>query len=133
MNDKKSETFEDVVEMTPLELRPVTLRLREMILAIDPNSCVVVRLGDRAATFGVGPKKMSQGYVYIMPHSKWVNLGFYKGALLDDPDGLLEGTGAKMRHLKIRSLDECDRPAILELIRRAFIERTPPENPTKSQ
>ncbi len=125
MNEEKSETFDDLVEMTSLDLRPVTLRLREIILAIDPDSCVVVRLGDRAATFGVGPKKMSQGYVYIMPHTKWVNLGFYRGAHLADPDSLLEGTGAKMRHIKITSVDGCERAAVRDLIRAAFIERQP--------
>jgi len=116
-------TFQDIVELTPDPLRPVTQKLREIILTVDPEPCVVVRLGDRAATFGVGPKKMSEGYVYILPHTNWVNLGFYKGADLDDPEGLLEGTGAKLRHIKMRSLADCENPAIADLIRRALNER----------
>ncbi len=59
---------------------------------------------------------MSEGYSYILPHGSWVNLGFYKGVDLDDPDALLEGTGAKMRHVKIRSIDDADRPAVEALI-----------------
>lgn len=123
MPDPKFGVFGDIIEMTPEPLRPVTIRLNELLLSIDPDACIVVRLGDRAATFGVGPKKMSEGYCYILPHSKWVNLGFYKGADLPDPDKLLEGTGAKLRHIKIRSLEECGNPRLVELIRNAFNER----------
>ena len=123
MSDQKFGVFDDIVEMTPEALRPVTHRLRELLLAADPDACVVVRLGDRAATFGVGPKKMSEGYCYIMPHANWVNLGFYKGADIPDPDNLLEGTGAKLRHIKIRSLEACDNPQIATLIRAAIDER----------
>ena len=46
-----------------------------------------VRLGDNAATYGVGPKKMSDGYAYIMPMRGYINLGFYQGAMLADPNG----------------------------------------------
>ncbi|WP_396202208.1 hypothetical protein [Gemmatimonas sp.] len=42
-----------------------------------------VRLGDNAATDGVGPKKMTEGYAYIMPLRGYVNLGCYQGGLLD--------------------------------------------------
>ena len=53
----------------------------------------VVRLGDRAATYGVGPKKMSEHFCYIAPQKYYVNLGFMYGADLPDPNGLLEGSG----------------------------------------
>ena len=109
--------------MTPEPLRSVTIGLRELLLSIDPDACVVVRLGDRAATFGVGPKKMSEGYCYIMPHARWVNLGFYKGADLDDPERVLEGTGAKLRHIKVRSVDDVDTPQVEALVRQAVAER----------
>jgi len=35
---------------------------------------------------------MREGYAYILPYKKWVNLGFYKGALLIDKNRLLEET-----------------------------------------
>lgn len=123
MSEKNTSTYSDLLEITPEELRPIAIRLREIILEIDPDACEVVRLGDKASTFGVGPKKMSEGYTYILPYKKWVNLGFYKGVDLDDPSGLLEGTGKNMRHVKIRSMEDAERPEILELIRAALTER----------
>ena len=94
-----------------------------MILDVHTDACEVVRLGDRAATYGVGPRKMIDGYAYILSHAAWVNLGFFKGAELPDPEALLEGTGARMRHVKIRSLDGAQRPAIRALVTAAFAER----------
>ncbi len=123
MPDTETGTFADIVEMTPEALRPVTIRLRELLLSVDPDACITIRLGDRAATFGIGPRKMSEGYCYILPHAGWVNLGFYKGADLPDPDRLLDGTGAKMRHVKIRSLADCEDPRLAGMIRGAVAER----------
>ena len=116
-------TFDDLLEITEESLRPIVTALREVIVSVDPNTCEVVRLGDRAATYGVGPRKMLDGYAYILPHKRWVNLGFYQGVDLADPEGLLEGTGAKMRHVKIRSLDDANRSAVRALVRGALERR----------
>lgn len=123
MPETKFGTFHDLLSITSEKLQPIVTRLKEIILEVDPNTCEVVRLGDRAATFGVGPKKMSEGYAYIMPHKKWINLGFYKGALLADKSGLMEGTGKNLRHIKVRSLDDANRVEVKELLISALEER----------
>lgn len=82
-----------------------------------------MRLGDRASTFGVGPKKMSEGYIYIMPQKKWVNLGFYKGASLTDNNKLLEGTGKQLRHIKVHDLSLAKNENVKALISQAIEER----------
>lgn len=124
MADTKYGTFDELMDMTVPEMRPIAQRLREVIVEVDPDTVEVVRLGDRAATYGVGPKKMSEGYSYILPHKHWVNLGFYKGADLPDPASLLEGTGKKLRHVKVRSVEEAERPELRTLIEEALAERT---------
>ena len=116
-------TFDDLLQITEESLRPVVTALREVIVEVDPDTCEVVRLGDRAATYGVGPRKMLDGYTYILPHKRWVNLGFYQGVDLADPEGLLEGTGAMMRHVKIRSMDEANRSAVRALVEGALEHR----------
>ncbi len=116
MTNAKIGTFEDLLEITEEGLRPIVMALREVIVAVDPDTCEVVRLGDRAATYGVGPRKMIDGYTYILPHKRWVNLGFYQGAELTDPEGLLEGTGAKMRHVKVRRVEDARRPEVRSLV-----------------
>ena len=116
-------TFEDLLAITGEDLKPVASLLRELVQDVHPETCEVVRLGDRAATYGVGPKKMSEGYAYILPHTNWVNFGFYKGAHLEDPAGLLEGTGAKMRHVKVRTVDDAKNPELRRLVEQALKER----------
>ena len=123
MTATKLGTFDELMEIAEPDVRPIAIRLRALILELDPKACEVVRLGDRAATFGVGPKKMSEGYAYVMPHKKWVNLGFYKGAALSDASNLLEGTGKLLRHIKVHTREAADQPAIKDLLLQALEER----------
>ena len=58
------------------------------------------------------------GYVNVF--KAHVNIGFFTGALLDDPKSMLEGKGRRMRHVKIRPEDCIDSQAIQELIRCAY-------------
>ena len=123
MAEPKFGTFDDLVDPIEPDLRSVARRLRAMILDIHPDAVEVVRLGDNAATYGVGPKKMSEGYTYILPYRKWVNLGFYRGTDLPDPEGLLEGSGARMRHVKIATVTTAELPAVRDLVSAALDER----------
>lgn len=116
-------TFDELLDITPEELRPIANRLKELVLEVHPDTCEVVRLGERAATYGLGPKKMSEGYTYILPHKSWVNLGFFKGAFLADSSGLMEGSGKSLRHIKVRSMEIANQPEIKELIQLALSER----------
>ena len=123
MTAAKFGSFEDLIQITSEDLRPIVTALRQVILDVHPEACEIVRLDDRAATYGIGPRKMIDGYAYILPHRNWVNLGFYQGVSLPDPEGMLEGTGAKMRHIKIRALADANRDDVRALVEAAFAER----------
>jgi hypothetical protein len=116
-------TFDELLEGVEPELVAIARRLRVIIRAVDARTVETVRLGDNSATFGVGPKKMTDGYAYIMPMRGYVNLGFYQGAVLADPQRLLAGTGNGLRHVKIRSLAEANRPAVRALVAAALARR----------
>ena len=54
---------------------------------------------------------------YVWPQKKgYVNFGFFFGAGLPDPKKLLIGEGKRLRHVKIRSVDEAKNPALAKLI-----------------
>ena len=116
-------TFDELLAGVGPELAAIARRLRAIIRAVDVSTVETVRLGDNAATYGVGPKKMTDGYAYIMPMRGYVNLGFYQGALLADPKGLMEGTGKALRHVKIRSFAEANRPTVRALVAAALARR----------
>lgn len=115
-------TFEDIVALAP-EHAPILRALRALAFELDPGLVEVARPGDRAVSWGCGPKKMSQAYIYALPYKACVNLGFYRGADLPDPQHKLSGTGKAMRHLSIRQVDEVADPAIRALILAARTER----------
>ena len=123
MAETRFGTFDELLAASEPAMRPTAVRLREIVLAVDPDAVEVVRLGDRAATYGVGPRKMVEGYCYVLPYTEWVNLGFFQGAALPDPDGSLEGTGARMRHVKVRAVKEAEAPALKRLIEASLEER----------
>lgn len=115
--------FDDLLKEASSDVKAVAQKLREILFADLPEAIETVRLGDGAATYGPGPKKMTESHVYIMPKEAYVNLGFFHGSSLNDPDNLLEGTGKKMRHVKVRSLEEAEGPALRSLILEALAER----------
>jgi hypothetical protein len=99
------------------------MALRRLIIRLDSDTFEVPRLGEKAATYGAGPSKMKHAYCYIMPQKTYVNLGFFRGALLADPSGMLEGTGKMIRHIKIRNEQQLEKTEVLELLRSAIAER----------
>jgi len=79
--------------------------VRELLHDGHPTAC----LGD--AAFG-----------YTNVFTSHVNVGFFRGAELDDPHGILEGTGRFMRHVKITPETEIDETTLTEMIDRAYAD-----------
>jgi hypothetical protein len=61
-------------------------------------------------------------YAYVNVFASHVNVGFYLGADLDDPAGMLEGGGKRMRHVKLRPGVERDLTALGYLIEDAYAD-----------
>jgi hypothetical protein len=104
-------------------VRPIFLALRALIAELHPNATEVPRKGERTLAYGFGQKKMSEAYAYIMPQKSYVNLGFFHGASLVLLHPELEGTGAKLRHIKVRTLEAATSPRIRQLLLDAMAER----------
>jgi hypothetical protein len=61
-------------------------------------------------------------FAYVGAFRAHVNVGFFRGAELPDPSGLLEGTGKHMRHVKLRRAGDIDAAALRKLIRTAHAD-----------
>lgn len=59
---------------------------------------------------------------YVNAFRAHVNVGFFRGAELRDPGGLLEGTGRSMRHVKLRPGEDRDVGALRDLIHAAYAD-----------
>lgn len=73
------------------------------------DGCPVACLGD--APFG-----------YVNAFTAHVNVGFFRGAALADPAHLLQGSGKRMRHVKLRPGAATDGPALRRLIETAYLD-----------
>lgn len=60
--------------------------------------------------------KQGQGFIHIATYAAHVNLGFDHGTELDDQDELLEGTGKRIRHVRLNSVSDLKQPGLLRLI-----------------
>jgi len=121
--DVRLGTFEEVLAGADPGVARIARRLRAMISAVHADAIEVARPGEGTSAYGLGPKKMSEAYAYIAPYNAHVNLGFHHGASLPDTDGLLEGTGKGLRHVKVWSLEEAKRPVLRRLVKAALQER----------
>lgn len=73
-----------------------------------------------AVAIGYGTsERLSDGIFHIAVYEKGVNLGFNHGATLDDPKGILEGSGSRIRHIKIRTPEDLARPELRSYVKRA--------------
>lgn len=61
----------------------------------------------------------TKDFVYLKHTKKHLNLGFFNFEKVDDPDGLLEGTGKRMRHIKIIPDHVPDRAVLKAMITQA--------------
>jgi hypothetical protein len=61
-------------------------------------------------------------FAYVNAFRAHVNVGFFRGAEIADPQGLLEGTGRFMRHVKLRPEREVDATALMRLIETAYTD-----------
>lgn len=61
-------------------------------------------------------------FAYVAAFQAHVNVGFYQGAALADPAGLLEGAGKRMRHVKVRWGEPVDEAAVTALIAAAYAD-----------
>jgi hypothetical protein len=69
--------------------------------------------------YGSSERVIDDNICSIGVFKRHVDLVFKRGADLDDPDGILQGTGKGMRHLKITSSADLRRAEIRTFLRKA--------------
>jgi hypothetical protein len=70
-------------------------------------------------------------FAHIKAFKNHVNFGFWRGAELIDPKGFLKGTGSRMRHVELRSLEDIDAPVLQSMVRTAVAMNHAKGDPTQ--
>ena len=98
------------------ELQAIERALRATIRGEFPDAVEQVDFGNKLIAFGRSMRM--RGLLFaIIAHKDWVNLQLADGAELPDPDGLVEGTGKRIRHVKIRWAEAASSAPVVAVIR----------------
>lgn len=89
--------------------------LRATVKAAMPDVVEQVDFGNGLLAFGRS-MAMRDLLFAIIPHKSHVNLQLADGADLPNPDGSIEGTGKRIRHVKVRSIEAASSPAVRNAI-----------------
>ena len=97
------------------EIKAIEEALRTAIKAELPEVMERVDFGNKLIAYGRS-MKMRDLMFAIIAHREHVNLQLADGVDLPDPGGLVEGTGKRIRHVKVRDMADVARPALRDLI-----------------
>ena len=113
-------TWDENLASHSADIQAAARELEAVIRAALPEIVVHYDPGNGLLAFGRS-MAMRDLLFAIIPHAGWVNLQLADGALLSNPDGLIEGTGKKIRHIKVRTREAATsapvRAAILAQLR----------------
>ena len=104
-----------------------------LVYDVLPETVEVVWPRQGSVGWGTGTKKFTEQFAYLMPFTKHVTLGFYRGGEIPDPEGLLPATGGRqasgtlsMRSLRLSTLEQVRQPALRSLIEASTRQGIPP-------
>jgi hypothetical protein len=113
---------EELLAQATDEARPLIEQTRLLIKRVIPEATEQVHMGWRVINYLAG-SKMSDMVVSIVPHWTYINIQFADGVDLPDPGNHLEGTGKRMRHVKIRNSEDLQNPDVRALLMEAARKR----------
>ncbi len=121
----QDEAFSALVIDSPEPVRHVAAALRDLVYDVLPGTVEVVWPRQRTVGWGVGPRKFTEQFAYLLLGSAYVSLGFYHGGELVDPHQLLPSKGGhqvrgslSMRSLRLATSDDLG-PALRDLLAEA--------------
>jgi hypothetical protein len=100
----------------PATIQSVARALRDVIREEFPDVVESVDFGNKLLAFGAS-MRMRDLMFAVAAHGAHVNLQLADGVDLPDPTGIVEGTGKRIRHVKVRSVEQARSAAVRELVR----------------
>ena len=100
----------------------LALDARAYLLAIEPRATETIYDAYNAVAIGYSfTGRLKECYCHVAVYRKHVNLGFNRGADLDDPQEILQGKGSQVRHVTIHEKTALAGPYLKNLVRAAIV------------
>ncbi len=110
-----ADDFETLLQPHTPAVAGTARALRLVLAAAFPDAVEQVDFGNKLLAVGKSMAMRDLAFA-IIPHSAHVNLQLPDGVDLPDPDGLIEGTGKRIRHVKIRSVEAASSAAVRAIV-----------------
>jgi hypothetical protein len=114
MKMKAYATFDDYLKDQSPKHRTILRALRKFVASTAPKLEESVKWGNGCWLKGGAP------IAYVHSEPDHMQFGFFRGASLDDPKGLLQGSGQYVRHIKVRKVADIDAKSFGALLRQAI-------------
>ena len=102
------------------QITELALATRALVLEESPGAVELIYDAYNAMAAGYSfTGRPSDGFIHIAAYARWVNLGFNFGSRLDDPEGVLQGSGQWVRHIRIAQAADLAKPVVRRLVREA--------------
>jgi hypothetical protein len=118
----KPETWDELLERHSPEVQAAAHAMLGVLLGELPDAVVRFDRGNGLLAVGTG-SGMRELLFALIPHAGWLNLQLADGADLPNPDGLIEGTGKRIRHIKIRSAEAATSAAVRAAVQAEIVAR----------
>jgi hypothetical protein len=103
-------------------IRNLALEVRAYLLTIEPRATETIYDAYNAVATGYSfTGRLKECYCHVAVYAKHVNLGFNRGADLDDPNKILQGAGSQVRHITIRDKSDLAGPYLKDLVKAAIV------------
>ena len=119
MKMKAYASFDEYLEDQTPKNRAIIRSLRAFVQRVQPTLGEAVKWGNGCWVGSKGP------VAYVYSDVGHVQFGFFRGASLRDPKGLLEGKAQYVRHIKVRNPSAIDERAFATLLRQATRQVAP--------
>jgi hypothetical protein len=116
-----------IIDRRPPEMAKLTKAVLAKVRQRLPGAVEMVYDKKNSLVIGFcAAAKASNVINSIAVYSKWINLYFFEGDTLPDPEGLLQGSGSMVRSIRVIDAAELDRPAVKALMAAAVKCSEPP-------
>ena len=114
--DRIHPDFEKILSDKPLPMHFLYRNIRQLVLHACPTCNELLYHTHALSSVYSLSDKLKHAFCHIPVYSNHINLGFNFGADLEDPDGILSGSGKKIRHVSIRESSDLSHPGISRLL-----------------
>ncbi|MDQ3280015.1 MAG: DUF1801 domain-containing protein [Acidobacteriota bacterium] len=122
------EALQKILDAYSADVQELFAAARAIVLKEAPDATELVYDSYNAVAAAYSfTGQLKEAFCHVAAYTEHVNLGFNRGAELDDPEGVLRGAGKLIRHIRVHSADDLEPGYVRTLVRQAMSRAARPD------